>query len=149
MADKKTGFWEEFKKFISKGSVMDMAIGVIMGAAFTAIINSMVKDILMPIISLIVGRVNFSDLKWVIKPATEGTAETALAYGNFIQAIINFLLIALCMFILMKQFNKMREAAEAKKKAAEAAAPAPAPAPAPDIALLTEIRDLLKKDQTK
>jgi large conductance mechanosensitive channel len=145
MPNKKSGFLTEFKKFISKGNVMDMAIGVIMGAAFTAIINSMVKDILMPIISLVVGRINFIDLKWIIKPATETTAETALSYGNFIQAAINFLLIALCMFILMKQFNKIRETTETKKKTEEAAKTAPAPDP--NTALLTEIRNLLKENR--
>jgi len=148
MSEKKSGFWTEFKQFISKGSVMDMAVGVIMGAAFTAIINSMVKDILMPIISLIVGRMNFSDLKWIIKPATANTAETALTYGNFIQAVINFVLIALCVFIMVKQMNKFRSYAEAKKKAEEVAKPAPAPAPDKNTVLLTEIRDLLKKQNS-
>ncbi|MFA7168072.1 MAG: large-conductance mechanosensitive channel protein MscL [Sphaerochaetaceae bacterium] len=145
MPNKKSGFLTEFKKFISKGNVMDMAIGVIMGAAFTAIINSMVKDILMPIISLVVGRINFIDLKWIIKPATETTAETAISYGNFIQAAINFLLIALCMFILMKQFNKIRETTETKKKTEEVAKTAPAPDP--NTELLTEIRNLLKENR--
>ena len=140
----KHGFVEEFKKFITKGNVMDMAVGVIMGAAFTAIVNSMVKDILTPVLSLFLGKINFSDLKFVIKPAEGDLAEVAIAYGNFIQAVINFLLISLVIFFIVRWVNKIRTLAEVSKKK-EAAAPVPAPAPAPDIVLLTEIRDLLKK----
>lgn len=150
MAEKK-GFWSEFKVFITKGNVMDMAVGVIIGAAFTAIVNSLVKDILTPFIGLFLGRVDFSQLKIVIKAAQGDTPEVAITYGNFIQAIINFLLIALVIFILVKQLNKAKEAVDAKKKAeAEAVAkqaPAAPPAPSPEIVLLTEIRDLLKKER--
>lgn len=152
MSEKKSGFWYEFKLFISKGNVMDMAVGVIMGTAFTAIVNSMVKDILMPFLSLIIGKINFTDLKIVIKPATETVKEVALTYGNFIQAIINFLLIALCVFIMVRQLNKIRAASDARKKQQEAqkpAAPVAPPAPPADVILLQEIRDLLKKQEEK
>ena len=152
MSEKKSGFWYEFKLFISKGNVMDMAVGVIMGTAFTAIVNSMVKDILMPFLSLIIGKINFTDLKIVIKPATETVKEVALTYGNFIQAIINFLLIALCVFIMVRQLNKIRAASDARKKQQEAqkpAAPVAPPAPPADVILLQEIRDLLKKQEGK
>lgn len=150
MAEKK-GFFGEFKQFITKGNVMDMAVGVIIGGAFTAIVNSLVKDILTPIIGIFLGGVNFSGLKVVIRPAQGDIPEAAITYGNFIQAIINFLLIALVVFIMVKQVNKAREAAKKAKEAEEAAAkpvtpPAP-PAPSKEELLLAEIRDLLKKQQ--
>lgn len=144
MAEKK-GFFGEFKQFITKGNVMDMAVGVIMGAAFTAIVNSMVKDILTPVLSLFLGKINFADLKLVIKPAEGDMAEVAITYGNFIQAIINFILIAIVIYCIVRWVNRIRALAEENKKKEAAAAPAPAPAPAPDVVLLTEIRDLLKK----
>ena len=127
--DKSTGFFAEFKKFISRGSVIDMAVGVIVGGAFTAIVNSLVNDILMPVIGMILAGVNFQNLSvtipWGNKPV--------LLFGSFIQAIITFLLTALCVFILVKIINSIH-----KKKAATP------PAPAADVVLLTEIRDLLK-----
>ena len=121
------GFMAEFKEFINKGNVMDLAVAMIIGAAFTAIITALVENILMPIIGMILGGVSFESLKVVV-----GTAE--LQYGLFIQAVINFLLIALTVFIIVKNINKF------KKEEAEEPAEDPA-----DIQLLTEIRDLLKK----
>ncbi|MGE4583503.1 MAG: large-conductance mechanosensitive channel protein MscL [Sphaerochaeta sp.] len=135
----------EFKKFITRGNVMDMAVGIIVGTAFTAIVSSLVKDILMPVIGLILGGVSFADLKIVISAATEQTAEVAIMYGNFIQKIIDFLIIAFVVFMMVRTINTFRGRMEAKKKAEEVAAPPAPPVIPADIALLTEIRDLLKK----
>ena len=144
---KESKFAKEFKAFIMRGNVVDMAVGVIVGGAFTAIVNSLVNDILMPVIGALFGGINFSNLKIVLREATETAEEAAIRYGSFIQAIVNFLLVALCIFLVVKAINKAREAAEAKKKAEE---PVPAPEPEPvtpeDILLLREIRDALKKD---
>ncbi len=150
---KHTGtFWSDFKAFITRGNVMDMAVGIIVGTAFTAIVQSLVNDIVMPVIGVIIGGVNFADLAWVIHPATETAAAVTLNYGNFIQKIINFLLIALVVFIMVRSFNKARATLEAERKKNEppvAAAPVAPPAPPQDIVLLGEIRDLLKKQETK
>ncbi len=130
------GFIHEFKTFISKGNVMDLAIGVIIGAAFGKIVTSMVEDVFMPVIGKLLGGVDFTGLKVVISGA--GTKEeVAVRYGNFIQTSINFLIIAFCVFLMVKAVNALR------RKHEEAAAP-PAEAPA-DVKLLTEIRDLLAK----
>jgi large conductance mechanosensitive channel len=146
MANKK-GFLNEFKQFISRGNVMDLAVGIIIGTAFTAIVNSLVKDIIMPFIGWILGGTSFTDLKVVISAATADTAEVALTYGNFIQRIIDFLIIAFVVFMIVKAINKLREKGEALKKAEEAAVPAPKPVIPADVVLLTEIRDLLKKQK--
>ena len=126
-----------------------MAVGVVVGSAFTAIVNSLVKDILNPIIGLVTGGIDFSELKIVLKPATEEVAELAIRYGVFINAIIQFILIALVLFIIVKSFNKLNEKKkkeeEAKKAAAAAEAAKVPPAKPADIVLLEEIRDLLKK----
>jgi len=139
----------EFKKFITRGNVMDMAVGIIIGSAFTAIVNSLVKDVLMPFIGLLLGGVSFVDLKIVIAEATEQTAEVAILYGSFIQKVIDFLIVAFVVFMIVRSINKLRDRMDAKKKAEEAAKAAATPAPAPvvpeDIVLLKEIRDLLKK----
>lgn len=149
--------FKEFKEFISKGNVMDMAVGLVTGSAFTAIVTSLVNDVIMPAIGVLVGGMNFADLKIVLKEAVEATettpaiAEVAIKYGNFLQAIVNFLIVAFVIFLVVKGMNKMRAAAEARKAAAEEA-PAEEPAeeapaePSADIVLLTEIRDLLKKE---
>ena len=139
---KDTGFFAEFRKFISRGNVVDMAVGIAAGAAFTAIINSFVNDIINPIIGLLVGGIDFSSLQIVLKPATETTEAVAIRYGLFINSIISFILIAFALFLMVKAFNKLKESA--KKKEAEQAAAAPAAPPA-DVQLLTEIRDLLKE----
>lgn len=139
----------EFKTFITRGNVMDLAVGIIIGSAFTAIINSLVKDILMPFIGLILGGVSFIDLKIVITEATAETAEVAIMYGNFIQKVVDFLIIAFVVFMIVRTINRLRERLDAKKreeeKAKAAATPAPAPVTPADVVLLTEIRDLLKK----
>ncbi len=139
---KDTGFFAEFRKFISRGSVVDMAVGIAAGAAFTAIINSFVNDIINPIIGLLVGGIDFSSLQIVLKPATETTEAVAIRYGLFINSIISFILIAFALFLMVKAFNKLKESV--KKKEVEQAAAAPAAPPA-DVQLLTEIRDLLKE----
>ena len=142
-------FFAEFKKFITRGNVLDMAVGVVVGSAFTAIVNSLVKDILNPIIGIVTGGIDFSELKIVLKPATEEVAELAIRYGVFINAIIQFILIALVLFIIVKSFNKLiekkKKEEEAKKAAAAAEAAKVPPAKPADIVLLEEIRDLLKK----
>ena len=138
--EKTTGLLQEFKAFISRGNVIDMAVGVIIGSAFTAIVNSLVKDVVMPAISVLTGGVDFTDWKYVITEGTEEVAECAILYGQFIQNIINFLLIAVVVFAMVKIINSLKS----KKEEAPAAPPAP-PAPPEDVVLLREIRDLLKK----
>lgn len=154
--EEKKGFFAEFKEFISRGNVIDMAVGVIIGSAFTTIVNSLVNDIVMPFLSMLTGGINFLDLKIVLREATETTAESAILYGKFIQNIINFLLIAFVVFIMVRTINKLRnmkkkeEEAAAAAAAAAAAEPAPEPEPEPEpqpseeVLLLREIRDALK-----
>ena len=105
----KKGFVQEFKTFISRGNVVDMAVGVIIGSAFTKIVNSLVNDVLMPALGVLTGGVNFADLKFVITPATEEVAEVAIKYGAFVQNIIDFLLIAIVIFVMIKMINKIRD----------------------------------------
>jgi len=129
---------DEFKKFAMKGNMIDMAVGIIIGAAFGKIVSSVVNDILMPPIGLLLGGVNFTDLKVILRAATETVPAVTWNYGNFIQTAIDFLIVAFSVFLFVKAVNS------AKKK--EEAAPPPAPpAPTKDQLLLTEIRDLLKK----
>lgn len=123
---------QEFKKFIMRGNVLDLAVAVVLGAAFGAIVTSLTNDILMPLIGIILGGIDFAGLAVTVGGAV-------LTYGNFIQAIINFLLIAFALFLIIKGINRMTEA----RKAPEAPA-APAPPPE-DIQLLREIRDLLRQ----
>ncbi|MFT4524263.1 MAG: large conductance mechanosensitive channel [Bacteroidia bacterium] len=135
---------KEFKEFISKGNVLEMAVGLIMATYFGAIIKSLVKDIIMPPIGMAMGGVDFDELKMVLQPAieeSEGVAavsEVAISYGVFINAIITFVIVAFCIFLVVKSYNNMK-----KKEAA--AAPAGPPAPSKEEVLLGEIRDLLKK----
>ncbi len=138
----KKGIVSEFKAFITRGNVMDMAVGIIIGGAFTAIVQSLVNDLLMPVIGALFGGIDFSTLKYVVRAADEaaGIEEAAIKYGSFIQAIVNFLLIAIVIFLLVKGINKMR-----RKKEEPAPAPAPDPEPSEEVKLLTEIRDALKK----
>ena len=134
--------WEEFKKFAFKGNVMDMAVGVIVGGAFSTIVTSLVNDIIMPIFGRITAGMDFKALKIVLSEATETKPEAAILYGNFIQNVISFLIIAFSIFMVVKAINK----ASSFKKAPEAAEEAPAAPPAPSEAeLLAEIRDLLKE----
>ncbi len=127
--------WKEFKAFAMKGNVLDLAVAVVIGGAFGKIVGSLVEDIIMPFVGLLLGGLDFSGLRWIIAPATDAAAEVALRYGAFLQAILDFLIIAFSIFLVVKMFN-MR-----KKKEAEAVPPAPGP----EEILLTEIRDLLKE----
>lgn len=127
----------EFKEFISRGNVVDLAVGVIIGSAFTAIVTSLVNDIVMPIIGLIMGGIDFTSLKWVIRPAADGVEEAALCYGNFIQCVVNFLLVSLVIFIVVKTMNRLSR----KKEKAVEEKPVE---PSEEILLLREIRDSLK-----
>ena len=119
MAEEKKGFFAEFKAFITRGNVVDMAVGIIIGGLFTAIVNSFVKDILNPILGLLVGGTDFGDLKIILKAATETTEELAIRYGNLIQNIIQFVLTALVLFLIIRGINRAREAAEKAKAEAE------------------------------
>ena len=133
----KKGFIAEFKEFAMKGSLVDVAIGMIIGAAFSAIITSLVEDIIMPLLGIIIGKVDFTALS-----ITVGSAQ--VMYGKFIQSCFSFLLIALTIFICIKAANKARTALERKSEEEEEAAEEAAE-PAEDVKLLTEIRDLLKE----
>lgn len=141
-------FIEDFKKFAFKGNVIDMAVGVIIGSTFSAIVTSMVNDILMPIIGKLTSGINFSDIKIVLAEAVVDasgnitTPENAIKIGSFIQAIIYFLLVALVLFLFIRGVNTARE--KLKKKEEEAPAVEEEPAPSQEELLLTEIRDLLK-----
>ena len=129
---------QEFKAFAMRGSVVDLAVGVVIGGAFGKIVTSLVEKIIMPPIGWLTGGVDFSALKWVLKPADDSDpkhkiAEVAIGYGDFINTIITFLIIAAAIFLVVKAINRMQK----KQEAAPAAPPA-------DVVLLTEIRDLLK-----
>ena len=139
----------EFKKFISKGNVMEMAVGLIMATYFGAIVKSLVKDVIMPPVGYLMGGVDFNELKYVIQDATVETAEgagdaikeVAISYGAFINTIITFVIVAFAIFMVVKAYNGMKERMEKKKEEA----PAAPPAPTKEEVLLGEIRDLLKK----
>ena len=146
------GFLQEFKQFAMKGNVVDMAVGVIIGGAFGKIVTSVVNDIIMPPIGLLVGGVNFTDLKLVLKPAElnevgeEVVAAVTLNYGNFLQQTFDFLIIAFSIFLFISVIKKVSERMKNEEPAPEPA-PAPAPEPSNEEKLLAEIRDLLKKDK--
>ena len=133
---------QEFKQFAMRGNVVDMAVGIIIGGAFGKIVSSIVTDVVMPPIGVLLGGVNFSALKIVIKQAVVDAAgkvttpEVGLAYGNFINTVVNFIIIAASIFVVVKLMNTMKKKEEAK--------PAAPPAPTKDQELLAEIRDLLK-----
>ena len=129
--EKNTGFWREFKAFIARGNVMDMGVGVIIGGAFSNITNSLINDIIMPILGIFTDSLSFADLAVKIGPGN-------ITYGNFIQAVLNFLVMALVVFCMVKTLNRFH-----RKK--EAAPPPPPPGPSPEEKLLAEIRDLLKE----
>ncbi len=136
------GLLKEFKDFAMRGNVIDLAVGVIIGGAFGKIIASLVADVIMPPIGLLVGGVNFTDLKWEMKAAeiVDGVEKAAVTmnYGNFLQVTFDFLIVAFCIFLFVKGINKLN------KKKEEAPAPAAPPAPSKEELLLAEIRDLLK-----
>lgn len=150
----KSTFLQDFKAFAMKGNVIDMAVGVIIGGAFGKIVSSVVADVIMPPIGLLVGGVNFTDLKWVMKEAVPEVKDEAgnviqaaadavtLNYGNFLQVTFDFLIIALAIFCFIRLLTKLTE--KKKKEEAPTTPPAP-PAPSKEELLLTEIRDLLKE----
>ncbi|MBX9189222.1 large-conductance mechanosensitive channel protein MscL [Bacteroides sp. K03] len=145
----KSTFLQDFKAFAMKGNVIDMAVGVIIGGAFGKIVSSVVADVIMPPLGLLVGGVNFTDLKWVMKPAEvidgKEIAAVTLNYGNFLQATFDFLIIALSIFLFIRLLTKLTT----KKEAAAPATPPAPPAPTKEEVLLTEIRDLLKEQKGK
>jgi large conductance mechanosensitive channel len=121
--------WKEFKEFISRGNVIDLAVAVVMGGTFGAIVNSLVNDIIMPLVGILLGGIDFSSLTLQVGNAT-------LTYGNFIQAIINFLAIAFTLFLIIRAYNNLQK---------EEPVPEAPPEPSPEERLLAEIRDLLKE----
>ncbi|HLA29455.1 MAG TPA: large-conductance mechanosensitive channel protein MscL [Pseudomonas sp.] len=131
----------EFKAFAVKGNVVDMAVGIIIGAAFGKIVSSFVGDVVMPPLGMLIGGVDFSDLAIVLKAAEGDAAAVSLAYGKFIQSVIDFLIIAFAIFMGIKLLNKL--------KREEQAAPVEPPAPTKEQELLGEIRDLLKNQQSR
>lgn len=141
----KSTFLQDFKAFAMKGNVIDMAVGVVIGGAFGKIVSSIVADVIMPPIGLLVGGVNFTDLKWVMKAAQYGAdgketvAAVALNYGNFLQATFDFVIIAFSIFLFIKVITRLMQ-----KKEAVPATPTAPPAPTKEELLLTEIRDILK-----
>jgi large conductance mechanosensitive channel len=146
------GFLKEFKAFALKGNVMDMAVGVIIGGAFGKIVTSLVNDIIMPPIGVLMGGTDFTNLSVVIKKGVEATettpavAEVVWRYGAFIQQVVDFLILALCVFMMIKAMNHIMNLRKKEEEAAAAAAaPAPAPEPSNEEKLLSEIRDLLKE----
>ena len=148
---KKPSWWDEFITFAVKGNAMALAVGTIIGAAFSTITKSITDDIIMPIIAIFMGGIDFSELKIVLprlfgEPVLDEAGNeilNTLNYGNFIAAIINFLILALVVFFLVKGINKLSEIGKKKEEEAPAEEPAP-PAPSAEELLLTEIRDLLK-----
>lgn len=138
MSDKKNSFLAEFKKFILRGNVMDLAIGVIIGGAFKTIVDSLCNDIFMPFIGVFVGESTFSSLVFQIGRAS-------IKFGSFIQAIVNFLIMALVIFCLVRGMNRLRD--RLPRKQAEEAPVNEVPAPSAEEVLLTEIRDLLKEQK--
>jgi large conductance mechanosensitive channel len=128
---------KEFKEFALKGNVVDMAVGVVIGGAFGKIVTSLVGDVVMPVIGLLVGGVNFTDLKVTLKEGSEGVAAVTLNYGNFAQVVFDFVIVAFAIFMAIKAMSSLK-----KKEEAAPAAPAATPE---DIQLLREIRDSLKK----
>ena len=149
---KLTGFWEEFKTFAIKGNAMALAVGTIIGAAFSTITKSLTDDIIMPVVSIFLGGIDFSELKIVLPRLWGETPLDAdgnpilntLNWGNFICAAINFFILALVVFLLVKGLNKLSELGKKKEEEEVAAEPPAPPAPSAEEVLLTEIRDLLK-----
>ena len=145
-------FFEDFNAFAMKGNVVDMAVGVVVGGAFGKIVTSFVNDIITPLLGILLGKMSFTDLKWIITPAVLDetgnvvTAELALTYGNFIQQVIDFLIISLSIFVVLRLMMTLKSAFEKKEEAkAEEPAPVAPPAPSEELVTLREIRDLLKK----
>ncbi len=134
-------FFKEFKDFASKGNVMDLAIGVIIGSAFGKIVSSLVNDLIMPIVSVLTGGLNFSDIKFVLVEATEAKAEVAIMAGNFIKNVVDFLIIAFSIFIMIRALAKLKRKEDAKAAiAAEPVAPVEN-----ELSILKDIKVLLEK----
>ena len=157
---KKPSWWEEFKTFAVKGNAMALAVGTIIGGAFSTITTSLTKDIIMPVVNIFLGGTDFSELKVQlprITPVYEDVLNEAgevigqvevphyLTYGNFISAVINFLILAVVVFLIVKGLNKLSEIGKKKEEEAAAATPPAPPEPTAEEKLLTEIRDLLKE----
>ena len=149
--EKKKSFMGEFKTFIARGNVMDMAVGVIIGGAFGKISTSLVNDVIMPLISVLTGGVDFSNWKIVLKAAVAGadgaidaSTEIAIRYGAFLATILDFLIIAFAVFLMLKAINGFHDKLKKAEEEAPAKEPAP-PEPSNEEKLLTEIRDLLKE----
>ena len=143
------GFFKEFKEFAMKGNVIDMAVGVVIGAAFGKIVSSLVDDIIMPLVGVATGGINFTDYKIVLQKAMmDGqeviTPEVTMNWGAWVQTIVDFLIVAFCIFVMIKFMNNLRKRAEKAQKEEEAAAAAAPAAPTKEEELLTEIRDILK-----
>ena len=128
-------FFKEFKEFISKGNVLDLAVAVVIGNAFNAIVTSLVNDIIMPLVGIIIGGINFSSIKLTLGDAN-------LMVGNFLQMVVNFLIVAFTIFVVVKSFNKLQQKTKKKEEKKEEKPKKP-----DDIVLLEEIRDLLKKSK--
>lgn len=130
---------KEFKEFALRGNVVDMAVGIIIGAAFGKIVSSLVKDIIMPPIGVAIGGVDFTNLSYTIQEATAEAEAVVISYGQFIQTIIDFLIVAIAIFVAVKVMNSLKKEEEE--------APAAPPEPSDEVKLLTEIRDALAKQQ--
>lgn len=143
----KRGFWSEFREFIARGNVLDLSVGVIIGGAFSTITSSVTSDLIMPIVSIFLGGVDFSAMKVTLPNLFGVVSDTpnTLNYGNFLNAVINFLIMALVVFCIVKAFNRLRR----KKEAEATAAPSAPPEPSNEEKLLMEIRDLLKESREK
>lgn len=143
----KKGFWSEFREFIARGNVLDLSVGVIIGGAFSTITSSVTSDLIMPIVSIFLGGVDFSAMKVTLPNLFGVVSDTpnTLNYGNFLNAVINFLIMALVVFCIVKAFNRLRR----KKEAEATAAPPAPPEPSNEEKLLMEIRDLLKESREK
>ncbi|GLR07900.1 large conductance mechanosensitive channel protein MscL [Mixta theicola] len=133
-------FFKEFRDFAMRGNVVDLAVGVIIGAAFGKIVSSLVANIIMPPLGLLIGGIDFKQFKWVLKPAQGETPPVVMEYGIFLQNIFDFIIVAFAIFIAIKLINKLHRKKEVEKPAAE---------PSAEETLLTEIRDLLKQQNNK
>ncbi|MCD7894407.1 MAG: large-conductance mechanosensitive channel protein MscL [Erysipelotrichaceae bacterium] len=133
-------FFQDFKEFAMRGNVVDMAVGVIIGGAFSSIVSSLVNDVIMPVITLLTGAADFSSLTFVLKAATDESEAIAINYGSFIQAVIDFLIIALAIFVMLRFIMKLTSMTKKEEEVVEEE-----PAGPTSEELLTEIRDLLKE----
>ncbi|MEN4771191.1 large-conductance mechanosensitive channel protein MscL [Duffyella gerundensis] len=132
--------FKEFRDFAMRGNVVDLAVGVIIGAAFGKIVSSLVSNIIMPPLGLLIGGVDFKQFSWILKPADGSTPAVVMEYGMFLQSVFDFVIVAFAIFIAIKLMNKLHKKKEVEK---------PAPKPTAEENLLTEIRDLLKQQNSK